>query len=91
MPGRLLAAAATVALLAGCGILPGAPSGPVGPRSCPALIELPEAAPEARPAEPADTLRDLLHWRFDISTYATALERQARAREAQIEKHNRGL
>ena len=91
MRARLLAAAAAVTLLAGCGILPSVPSGPVGPRSCPDLIQLPEAAPDARPAEPADTLRDLLHWRFDISTYATALERQARAREAQIAEHNRGL
>ena len=91
MPGRLLAAAATVALLSGCGILPGSPSGPVGPRSCPLLIELPEAAPEARPAEPADTLRSLMRWRIDMDLYVAALERQARAREAQIAEHNRGL
>ena len=91
MPIKLLAAATGVALLAGCGILPGAPSGPVGPRSCPNLITLPEAAPDAWPAPETTTLRDLLHWKFDMEAYAAALQRQARAREEQIAEHNRGL
>ena len=90
MSSRLLAATVAVAL-AGCGILPGAPSGPVGPRSCPNLITLPEAAPDAWPAPETTTLRDLLHWKFDMEAYAAALQRQARAREQQIDEHNRGL
>ena len=80
------------ALLAGACSMPfGAPSGPVGPRSCPALIQLQDARPEARPAAPGDGLRGLLIWREAMLPYVEALETQARAREAQIEKHNRGL
>ena len=75
----------------GCSLPFSAPSGPVGPRSCPALVHLKGASPEARPAPPGTTLRGLLAWREAMTAYAAALERQASAREAQIDKHNRGL
>ena len=85
---RKLSLAAVVLLLAGCA----APrvdfgSAPV-PLACPALIELDAAHPSRAPFGEPDTLLMLRSWHADAVPYIAGLERQARAREAQIERHN---